>query len=951
MSQRIAHTKASNPTTANLTLDAPVLVGVTAVGIPSHRRAVMNALWRCGCLPILSPELGDPSPLLSEAKAYIEVITQPPSSRAEQVFRQAVSRELPTLLFMTAEAAKAYQRMGEALLFNTPDELGALVVQQVAALTQPPEPLAHSGLHPPHTDHIPAFPTPYLPHPHYLPRRMVGRTAELGALRAWFANQTPLLVLEGKSGVGKSTLAWHWLLEDCLSTPEQALLLWNFAESNGGFENFVRHALAYFNGLPLEVVDALPRPDRLPTLLNALANQPALLVLENAEQLLKTYDTLEPPHLTEQRSEAQAASDEIQTFLSALPSLSKLKTLLVSRLAPSTLHNSAGVQHFWLDCLSEADARTLLAQLVLHGREEQIALCAAALNQHPLALCLAAESGNAHPNGFSGWWQANGAALGRAADDAERVALLVEAAITELSSDARALLHYLAALRFPANFAMLANYNLFYVEPPRAVEEPRRWRPDYEEAKAAWEIYQRALAEYPLRRAAAQARLHITLSDLETRGLLLWDRATNRYALHSLIRAAIHAAWSAKEREGALNDAWRFFEPLAADLPEILNDESDLRAATEVYVAWVSAEKYTAAAQFYRDHLSKPLLTRLADARSVVRLLTPLFPEGVNAPPALESIKDRAYFAHEMALALGSLGRLEEARHLLGQTFALFIELNDPTWLCVALINYAGLIEDQAALRVRVFELVRKLAVAIGDIENRAVANLFLLRSYVEMGQWTAATEAYEGFSTSAARYRTTARQAIAERFVARMLLEQGQDPSGSLNLAWEFAVQSGSKAEQRAIHALWGEVALSSMQRPDAAERFFEEALRMTAPQSSLAAVYRGGLARSYAQQGRAEEVRALLAQGVPALAAAQCYLMLGEAAQAEVAALEAYRTAWAEGPPFSRWWEVEQARAVLRELRVPPPDLPPFNPNNFPALPHDRAIRAYITGIERAK
>ncbi len=77
----------------------------------------------------------------------------------------------------------------------------------------------------------------------------------------------------------------------------------------------------------------------------------------------------------------------------------------------------------------------------------------------------------------------------------------------------------------------------------------------------------------------------------------------------------------------------------------------------------------------------------------------------------------------------------------------------------------------------------------------------------------------------------------------------------------------------------------------------------------------------------------------------------MLGEAAQAEVAALEAYRTAWAEGPPFSRWWEVEQARAVLRELRVPPPDLPPFNPNNFPALPHDRAIRAYITGIERAK
>lgn len=951
MPQRITHAKASNPTTAKLTLDASVLVGVTAVGVPSHRRAVMNALWRCGFSPILAPDLGDISPLLSDAKAYIEVITQPPSSRAEQVFRQAVSHELPTLLFMTAEAAKAYQRMGEALLFNTPDELGALVVQQVAALTELPEPSSRPELHPPHMEYIPDLPTPYLPHPHYLPRRMVGRAADLGALRAWFASQTPLLALEGKSGVGKSTLVWHWLLEDCLSTPEQPLLLWNFAESNGGFENFVRHALAYFNGLPLNMVDALPRPDRLPTLLNALANQPALLVLENTEHLLKAYDRLEAPHLAEQRSDSQPASSEIQTFLSALPSLGKLKTLIISRLTPSALQNRADVQHLPLGCLSESDAHTLLAQLVLYGKEEQIVECAAVLNQHPLALCLAAESGNAHPNGFGGWWQANRAALGRAADDAERVALLVEAAITELSSDARALLHYLAALRFPANYAMLANYSPFYVEPPRAVEEPRRWRPNYEEAKAAWEIYQRALAEYPLRRAAAQARLHTTLSDLETRGLLLWDRATNRYTLHPLIRAAIHAAWSAKDREAALNDAWRFFEPLAADLPEILNDESDLRAAIEVYVAWISAEKYAAAAQFYRERLSKPLLTRLVDSRSVVRLLTPLFPEGVNAPPALESVKDRAYFAHEMALALGSLGRLEEARHLLGETFALFIELNDPTWLCVALINYAGLIEDQAALRVRVFELVRKLAVAIGDVENRAVANLFLLRSYVEMGQWTAATEAYEGFSTSSARYRTTARQAVAERFIARMLLEQGQDPSVSLNLAWEFAVQSGSTAEQRAIHALWGEVALSFMQRPDAAERFFEEALRMTAPHSSLTAVYRGGLARSYAQQGRAEEVRSLIEQGVPALAAAQCYLTLGEAAQAETAALEAYLAAWAEGPPFSRWWEVEQARAVLRELRVPPPDLPPFNPNKFPPLPHDRAIRAYITGIERAK
>jgi hypothetical protein len=885
---------------------------------------VVNALWRCGLLPLLPPEAGDLKTSFEEALAYVEVLAHLPNIRAESAIRQALSRQLPTFLFVNAELLQNYQQPCEIIPFRTPDELSALIVRRLAALLPLPDSSAALNLHAPYTEQIPAQPAPYLAHPHYLTRRLVGRAAELNALRTWLEHGAPVLALTGEDGVGKSALAWHWLLEERLNTPDQSIMLWDFAESNGGFANFVRHALAYFGQLPLSAVNDLPRAERLSALLRALAERRALLVLENAQQLLGAQDSS-----GEMLSELPPASVEIHTFLSALPTIAQLKTLLISSALPSIYRDRSDVQHLPLGVLSAADAEQLLSQLVLHSTLDSLQKCAATLQRHPLLLCMAAENGNAHPSGFEAWWQAHAAKVERAQTLAERLAALVEIAAAELARDERALLQYLSALRFPMPHMMLLRHSAFYTELSQAVETSH------------------ARLGHP--HSAAQARLHVILSDLERRALLLWDRATNRYALHPLVRSAVQATWLEEEREAALNAARRAFEPLAAEIPEALHDESDLRAAIELYTTRLSAGEIVPAALFYREYLSKPLLTRLADAQVVVQLLLPFFPDGLQSPPVLGSARERAYIGNEMALALSGLNRLSEARQVLEQTLPLFVEAKEPHWLCTALINYGGLLEEQLALRVRVFELARRLATAIGDVESRAVANFILLRLYVEIGQWTAAAEAYEAFSASPARYRTLARQATAERLVAQMLLEQGQDPSGALNLAWEFAVQSDAIAEKRAIHALWGEVALSLMARPDAAERFFEEALRMAENNASLLAQYRGGLARAYALQGRRAEAYALLAQGVPPLAAAQVHLTFGEAASAEAAALEAYRQAWREGAPFSRWWELESARAVLRELRVPPPHLPLYHPENFPQLPNERAIRAYVSQLER--
>ncbi len=932
---------------ANTTLapDSAVMVGVAAASAPASRRAVTSALWRCGLVPLLPPETGDLQPVLSQAAAYIDVLTQLPSARAEQALRLALSRALPTLLFLSVELVQRYQPPCSIISFKALDELSALIVEQLTALSGIDESAAAFSLHSPYTCQVPAQPSPYLAHSHYLARRLIGRAAELEALRLWSASATPVLLLTGEEGIGKSALLWHWLLEERLSMAAQLLMLWDFAESDGGFANFVRHALAYFSGKPLSAVDNMPRPERLSALLQSLAAQPALLVLENAQKLLSAYDSLLPSQ-SDDLSESSPANAEIDAFLRALPTFKALKSVLIAPTMPSVYRDIPSVQHMALGALSAADAEQLLAHSALFGKPELLTACANALQRHPLSLCLAAENGNAHPDGFNAWWQLHSAKFERAQSLQARLRLLVELATAGLSSDARALLHYLAALGFPVPYRLFLRHALFQLEPVRTAGASRRQQlTDEISARSA----QRIALDQSAQRSAVQARLHTILSDLERRNLLRWDRATNRYALHTLVCQAVQATWTREERRAALSAVQRTLEPLSMEVPEALQDESDLRAAVALYAARLSAGNPEQAARFYRERLSKPLLMRLADAHAVMRLLMPFFPNGAQALPELDVIKERAYLGHEMALALRNLNRLAEAQALLGQALLLFIEAHEPAWLCTALINYGSLVEDQRALRIRTFELARRLATVIGDIESRAVANFVLLRSYVEVGQWAAAIEAYEAFSASVARYRTVARQATAERLIAQMLLQQGQDPSGSLNLAWELAVQSNAIAEKRAIHAVWGEVALTLMNRPDAAERFFEEALRMADHEADFAAYYRGGLARAYALQGRREEAQALLAQGVPSLAAAQVHLALGELAAAESAARAAYQEAWSEGAPFSLWWELEQARAVLRELRLPPPDLPPYQPENFPPLPHERALRAYVLHLER--
>jgi hypothetical protein len=54
-----------------------------------------------------------------------------------------------------------------------------------------------------------------------------------------------------------------------------------------------------------------------------------------------------------------------------------------------------------------------------------------------------------------------------------------------------------------------------------------------------------------------------------------------------------------------------------------------------------------------------------------------------------------------------------------------------------------------------------------------------------------------------------------------------------------------------------------------------------------------------------------------------------------AVVAATQAYRLAWCDGPPYAYHWGLEAARKHLRELGVSEPEMPPFDPSKHEPMP----------------
>jgi tetratricopeptide (TPR) repeat protein len=991
-----------------------VVISVISKELTDHRAAVIESVNKLGITAVYSdPETAKDAAqeafeAVDQADIYIGLLglrygyvprTNNPDDRslAELQYHRAMSRGLPMILCMMAEevkltgrtaeleaisgaAAKYRKRMeqfrteviaahGNIYRFYTVEQVRVQVETALQRLTKrelPPdavEMLNQISLHHPRSVDIPNHPVPYYPYPVLRSPQFFGRAGDIGAIDEWLSNDnTPVLILEGRGGVGKTALAAQWIHQRTsagIAAGLFGIVFWRFHESDAIFSSFIRRTYAYISGQPLEAITPLSNAECERLLLQALRKRRYLIVMDGLERLLGSYFRMDAAYMTETQGESfetvppnsplrRPADPTCAAFLSQLANSGPSKIMITTRLAPSILGKGVALRR--VEGLDTPEALQMANSLGLRGDSKTLGKFLADIGGTPLIINVLAGLIKSDMEGnFNTFYETHGP-IYEPLDDYGKRDLVVALGLNALPREGRELIDQIGAFRHPVNTAALLATSARVPAAPPKVNEPRRWRADYGDAKAAYDGY---LATISRREEMARAELpHLieVLHLVEERGLLLWDHEVHRFDLHPVIRGVAHTLLERDKRAELFRRVRDYYEAQPIEKPA--KSLSDLQPLIEVYNTLIASGQINAAADYYRINFGKASLANLATSYQVIELLRGLFPAGPRSLPALSNPKDQGFFTNELALMLGYVGQTGEALSLLEMTISVFAQEGEAPSLCAALIHYAGLLRDehQMAAKIRAFELARDLASSIGDDETLAVAHLFLLKSYVDNGQWEKAHSEYDAFKRVSTSSRTAYRQATAERVYAKMLVCQGQDPTMALNLAWEMATAGNSVAEQRAIHALWGETSLQQ-NRADAAEKFFQAAIDLTPGQNPSLPNFLGGLARAQAKQGKLEAAKATLNQGISRSAAAEVYLALGERERARVAALDGYRTAWADGPPFTFWWELNQARQVLTTLGEAEPPLKPFDPSGVRQVPNEVEIHALIDNLRTQK
>jgi hypothetical protein len=76
--------------------------------------------------------------------------------------------------------------------------------------------------------------------------------------------------------------------------------------------------------------------------------------------------------------------------------------------------------------------------------------------------------------------------------------------------------------------------------------------------------------------------------------------------------------------------------------------------------------------------------------------------------------------------------------------------------------------------------------------------------------------------------------------------------------------------------------------------------------------------------------------------------WLALGDAAKAKRHALAAYTWAWADGEPYVRRYALAKAKESLREMNVPIPDFPSYDPAKDELFPLEAEVHAAIDKLK---
>lgn len=964
------------------------MISSTARDLPLHRKQVEEACHRMGVfaekmMENLTAENANAVEvslrLVEEADVYIGIFAQrygsvpdynnpDKISITEMEYNRATERGIPRLIFFmhddhhlkksdveTGPGAEKLERLKKrignervAAFFTSPEDLRAHIIQalsQLKATWEADQPAAAPQYHYVHALTTP--PEPYIAHPYTLSQAtgLIGRKPELNVLTDWITGKRGLgsvriFNVVAIGGMGKSALTWEWFSHIApLEWPQLAgRFWWSFYESDAYFENFIIRALAYVSGRGPDEVQKMSAPERETALLHILDREPHLLVLDGLERILIAYAHADAARMLDDdqydrrtanfMAQAHGLSKaEQETFLDghrfrktadprAGQFLRKLAQVRASRILVSTRLYPFDLQMFtgdplpgcsaiFLNGLSDDDALALWRHFGCRGGRDQLLRLFGSFQSHPLLLqILAGEIARFRPapGDFDRWHEQNSDFNPFEMKLIQAKTHILRFAFQGLSEAEMQVLQTIAAFRMPTQYDTLL-----------AVCTGDENKP-----------------------CADSTAMDKVLGELEDRGILSWERKSNRYDLHPVVRGVAWTLAGSAVQQVAYSALQGYFEaaPKIENYLDV-NSLEDLTPAIELYHALIGLGRVEEACNLFYERIDYATLYRLGASRQRAELLEKLFPDGLDKPPRLSKQEVLAYTygalaqgyqlsgepgkssfffergneifeksnKKDLAIGLGNLsyalyqsGHLREAAEVAWRAVDIDREIKDRLWEAVNLYWFglakaaAGQVEGSRAF----LEQSRQIFIEINHQQFEGVVNYYLAQHSL----W---------FSTPA-EVRTHA------------------------DRAWELAKVLRFEGDFICSACRQGQAALALGDHTTAYERLHHALLRARAihyVEGELPALT--ALAELARQQGDPKLARELLADvweaaergPYPLEHADACNVLCqierdaGNQAAAIAAAEAAFRLAWCgEGPPWAYHFGLENARRHLREL-----------------------------------
>jgi tetratricopeptide (TPR) repeat protein len=974
-----------------------VIISSTARDLPDHREDVMKACQRQGMFPIMMENLpaadadaiAESLRIVDEADIYLGVFAHrygyvPKGhdiSITEMEYNRAVERGIPRLLFLMHEdhpvkasdvekgegAIKLEKLKGRLAtervvnFFKSPADLRANVIDSLLHYRERKEAEFH------YVSNIPKPPEIYIAHPYTLlqTRNLIGRQYELNLLTDWVAKpssdiyQARVFNFVAIGGMGKSALTWKWFNDIAPNEmkPLAGRMWWSFYESDATFENFIIRALAYVTGRAREDIEKNTKPgEREDQLLAILDREPFLLVLDGLERILIAYARMDANRLADDdldqqtanvvagaiglpKSAAQSfigqhllrktADPRAGNFLRKLVRVRASRILVSTRLYPADLQTGTGDPipgsfAYFLRGLSDDDALNLWRAFEVSGSRDELLRLFQTFDKHPLLIhALASKIANYRPapRDYDRWRKDNPDFDPFTLPMEQRKSHVLAFALRGLDESGRKALHTIAAFRMPASYDTLVSV---------LVGEDKT---------------------LPNEKA-----LDFTLTELEDRGLLGWDKRGNRYDLHPIVRGVVWCELTDDMRRDVYTTLHTHFEALPK-IEDYLQVESleDLTPAIELYNTLIGLGRYDDAIRLFYGRIQDATLYRLSASRQQAELMEMLFPDGLDQLPRLSSTGDQAYTLIILALGYKLSGQPGRSLPLFRHHNAIHQSEGNDKNLSTGLRNLSSTLMQTGTLSESQLTALQSLVInrKTDHLWSEGVSLEMLGRTLSARGRVNDADQSFQRALRIFSVEKQSQWKGVVNMEMAELAFWKADYATAflSANRAWELA--NIKRYEKDFIRAgrLQGAASLRLNDLARADERLHHALARARAVnfiEEELPALI--ALAELRWRQGDLEAARELLddvwesaERGPYPLHHADALNVLaqierdaGNTSAAIEAATNAYRKAWCDGPPFAYHWGLEAARAHLKALDAPEPtDLPPYDPSKHEPMP----------------